>query len=70
MGAFISLNLARRPENVEKIDRLFLCAPARDFMKNQIPMFGQIPGDTVPIPGILKFRQITDRFRQKNKLAR
>ena len=64
MGAFISLNLARRSKNEHKIRALFLCAPARDFMRLNMPMMDQIPGDFVPIPGFLDcYRWVAAVFR-------
>lgn len=50
MGAFISLNLARDDKHRDKIAAMFLCAPARDFMRAQVPQLESIPGDMVPIP--------------------
>ena len=50
MGAFISLNLARDAKHRDKIAAMFLCAPARDFMRANLPQLEAIPGDMVPIP--------------------
>jgi len=49
MGAFISINLANRFP--EKVKAMFLCAPAKDFMKNRFDEINEFPGEFIPIPG-------------------
>lgn len=48
MGAFISLHLAL--SNPDMIRSMFLCAPAKDFMKANFDQIMNIPGDNIPIP--------------------
>ena len=50
MGGFISLQLALR--NPDKINSMFLCAPAKDFMREMLAgdAISKVPGDLIPIP--------------------
>ena len=35
----------------EKVKAMFLCAPAKDFMKDRFDEINKFPGDHIPIPG-------------------
>ena len=35
----------------EKVKAMFLCAPAKDFMKDRFDEINQFPGEHIPIPG-------------------